>query len=312
MNVTYFLGCLGLVVHALAHLYRATQKLVPDFFWDDLEFLIYHQRHDVFGLQAHRTSSDAMNIYGRSFGVQCRLQKTNVPDPLPSHEISSTTAKELQGNSAYLSMCVQAELKFSQPDHLTLACQEYAASRGTGVAVTTPITMELLEIGLTEGLVHLHFDHHAFFLDCLALMVLIMQDLESSFPAIISDNAMFYEIVDELLWEKEKFMGSADLTWSFSAAAATLIQNVSHAKYLSAAESLAGIPDSTFRDSRPSAVEARAREQQAKAELLKDAQAVTARAREEGSKRQKAEAKKLKAEMAGPRCCPDCGRWFSP
>lgn len=311
MKVAYPDVYLGLLVHSIAHLYRAAQKSSPNFWWDDLEFLIFHQRFDAFDLQAYQASTDAVELFARSLGAKSLRQKTGKRLPLPSFEICSAKAKILHGSRAYASQCKQDKADLSQPDQLVLSCQRLAERpTGKGRAVTKSQSLEILQKGLSEEEVYFRFDHRAFFKDCLNLMEHIMQGLEPGFHLRLPDNAMFYQVVYDLLWEEKTCFSDKNTPISFAKAVAILTEHSTHAKHFSTAEGIVGIPDEKYRLSRPGAIQAQAKKEEAKAEKARQEKADAIKAQAARKNREREEEREARAaERAGQYRCPDCGRW---
>lgn len=307
-------------MHSIAHLYRAAKLVNPDFFWDDLEFLLFHQQQDTFGLQTSPVAADVANYFGRSFGIKARHQKTGKRQPLPPYETCLAQAKKLQGSNAYLSQCeTNASSNLSQPEKLAQSCREFAACEtDSSSKISASGILELLNEDLKDDKVHLHFDHRAFFMDCLHLVDLTTKSLTPDFLAKLPKDFMFHHIVDELLWEWKASLSSNTPPTFFHKTLEVLEDHTSRAKHLTAAERIAGRSDEAYRRTRPGAAEAKIREEaRAEEERMREEKdkALRARVKREREERWAKEKKEAKMTKAGGECscycCSGCGEWVS-
>lgn len=169
-------------------------------------------------------------IFGLSLGVKLskyatkrrnRKQRRAARPILPSTAACLSRTSRLQVNSTYLNaraQCAATADKLDLPDDLMLraACHKSAHAvssspnrkdrknqNGVQDCLSTVEVLTSLQTSLTAEEPDKLFTYHAFFHCCLAIMNMVVSRCKElkTFRAKMKPGILFYEIVDELLWE---------------------------------------------------------------------------------------------------------------
>lgn len=146
----------NLLIHSLAHLYKACQKRSPDLNWPDMDWIIARQGGKAFGLLESDHSRTLLDLdtpatilqgpamfFGLSLGVEltkyARQRRqgphgTSARLPLPSYATCLARAERLKIHSVYVSTrdrCAETARNLNLPEHTMLkaACHQSARKK---------------------------------------------------------------------------------------------------------------------------------------------------------------------------------------
>lgn len=233
----------GLVVHSLAHIFRALRTISPKVHWPDMDWIIARLGSKAFGLfepansgvvsgkAAPLLSMEASaRCFGLSLGVKLSKYATNrrlgkqgctTRIALPPSTICLSRTDRLKNQSLHLRARDQfaptaKNLNLSQTTRLRTTCHQSARTILLGSlnskerkrvalndSLSTVQVLAALQSQSNEEQPDMCFNFHIFFSSCLVIMdaIVIRYKQLKKFQVKEISGMMFYEIVDDLLWE---------------------------------------------------------------------------------------------------------------